>query len=76
MKTDEADGKETLHPHVRQSGIVGMAHHKARQNEEEVNTQKTMVHLLERITRSKGNGLEQMIHEHGTGCHSTQPVEN
>ena len=53
-----------------------MAHHKARQDEEEVDTQKTMVHLLESITCRKGNGLEQMVYEHGTGCHSTQPVKN
>ena len=87
MQADEAPADEVAHRHTVPSPIalggrglpsvvVGIAHHETGEDEEEIDGQKAVEHVLFRPPCGKGDGLEQMIAQYGQGCHTTQAVKD
>ena len=78
VQADEAaENKPTCcQPAVGQTGIVGIAHDEAREDEEEIHGQETVVEMLFGSTRGEGNGFEEMIDQYPNGGYSAQTIED
>lgn len=78
VQADEAaENKPTCcQPAVGQTGIVGIAHDEAGEDEEEIHGQETVVKMLFGNTRGEGNGFEEMIDQYPNGGYSAQTIED
>ena len=78
VQADEAAADEAPHsqPAVGQTGIVGIAHDEAGEDEEEIHGQEAVVEMLFGSTLREGDGFKEMIDQYPDGGYSAQAIEN
>lgn len=74
VKADETPLEELPCRHARPTVVIGITHNEARQDEEEVDSQITVIDTLVYVAR--GESLEEMEADHRNGRNAAKAVEN
>lgn len=75
LQADQSPPEEILPRHLSPPAVVvGIPHHEAGEDEEEVHRQVAVVELL--VVGAGGERLEDMVPDHHDGCHAAQPVQD